>query len=81
MEGRGKIFGKFQISLVSVYLKRYTNTNAINDVTGTVGCVPRTHHLIGVIGDHAVQDRKRTKCICIRSNASLLKSSSTPDMM
>jgi hypothetical protein len=32
---------------------------------GTVGCVPRTHRLIGVIGDHALQDRNRTEGVCI----------------
>jgi len=30
------------------------STNAINNFAGAVGCVPRTHHLIGVIGDHAL---------------------------
>jgi len=32
---------------------------------GTVGCVPRMHRLIGMIGDHALQNRNRTKCVCI----------------
>jgi len=32
---------------------------------GTVGYVPRTHRLIGVIGDPALQDRNITKCVCI----------------
>jgi len=48
-----------------------TNTNAINIFAGTVGCVPRTHRLIGVIGDHALQDRNRTKYVCI-NNSELL---------
>jgi len=32
---------------------------------GTVGCVPRMHRLIGMIGDHTLQNRNRTKCVCI----------------
>jgi hypothetical protein len=34
---------------------------------GTVGCVLRTHRLIGVIGNHALQDRNRTKCVYINT--------------
>jgi hypothetical protein len=31
------------------------DTNAINNFTDTVGCVPRTHHLVGMIVDHALR--------------------------
>jgi len=41
------------------------NTNAINNFTVPVGCVPRTHRLIGVIGDHALQGCNGIKCVCI----------------
>ena len=42
-----------------------TNTNVINNFTGPVGCVPRTHRLNSVIGDHALQVFKGIKCVCI----------------
>jgi hypothetical protein len=48
--------------------KKIANTNALNNFTGTVGYIPQTHCLIGVIGDHALQDRNRTKCVCINTN-------------
>jgi len=34
------------------------NTNVTNNFTVPVGCVPRTHRLIGVIRDHALQGYK-----------------------
>jgi len=34
----------------SISRVRLSNTNVINNFTIPVGCAPRTHHLIGVIG-------------------------------
>jgi hypothetical protein len=47
------------------------NTNVINNFTVPVGCVPRTHRLIGVIGDHALQGCKGIKYVCINTDKNM----------
>jgi hypothetical protein len=46
---------------------REAKANVINNFSVPVGCVPRMHRLIGVIGDHALQG-----CISSDSEISLL---------
>jgi hypothetical protein len=58
------VSSRFQIA----GLKGQTNIDAIKYFTNPVGCVPRTHLLIGVIGDHVLQGCKGIKCGCINTN-------------
>ena len=48
-------------------LKQITNANVINNFTVPVRCVPRTHRLISVIGDHALQGCNGIKCVSINT--------------
>jgi hypothetical protein len=38
------------------------------------------HRLIGVIGDHTLQDRNRTKCVCI-SQSIIMKTLETKSLL
>jgi prepilin-type N-terminal cleavage/methylation domain-containing protein len=56
--------------LKNKYYELRTKANVINNFTVPVGCVPRTHRLIGVIGDHALQGCKGIKRLnCGMGNA------------